>query len=240
MEKHSVEYSGNKIEFYLEFKNIKNLNLSIKPDLSVHVSAPKEADIKIIEEFVISKGKWIKKNIQSFATTLPLETIQKEYVSGETFKYLGRQYRLVVQLGKKESIELTSSYIIMIVRNKKRLSHRRNLIDVWFRKRALIVFQEELKKAFQNVDKYFDEIPSFEIKQMKKRWGSCLRSKNKIVLNYELIKAPIQCIEYVILHELIHFVHKNHNKDFYNLLTVLMPDWKQRKEILDEEVVLFI
>ena len=75
---------------------------------------------------------------------------------------------------------------------------------------------------------------------MKKRWGSCLRSKNRIILNYELIKAPKHCIEYVVLHELVHFIHRNHDQKFYNMLTVLMPDWKQRKAILDEEIVLFV
>jgi predicted metal-dependent hydrolase len=75
---------------------------------------------------------------------------------------------------------------------------------------------------------------------MKKRWGSCLRSKGVILLNFELIKAPKYCIDYVMIHELLHFIRKNHDSQFYDLLTVLMPDWKERKEILDENVVLFV
>jgi len=72
---------------------------------------------------------------------------------------------------------------------------------------------------------------------MKARWGSCLKEKNIILLNSELIKAPKFCIDYVILHELIHFKYRNHDAEFYDFMTSLMPDWKQRKEILDEEVV---
>jgi len=82
--------------------------------------------------------------------------------------------------------------------------------------------------------------PLIDTRIMKIRWGSCLRAKNTILLNLEIIKAPKYCIDYVVLHELIHFVHKEHNSKFYELLSVLMPDWKKRKALLDEEIVLFI
>ena len=85
--------------------------------------------------------------------------------------------------------------------------------------------------------KYQVPKPRIMIRIMKARWGSCWKVANTILLNFELIKAPKYCIEYVVLHELIHFLHRNHDQQFYVFLSALMPDWKQRKAILDEEVV---
>jgi predicted metal-dependent hydrolase len=87
------------------------------------------------------------------------------------------------------------------------------------------------------VEKYGIKKPEIQIRNMKSRWGSCIKDKNIILLNSELIKAPKFCIDYVVLHELIHFKRRNHDGNFYNFMTSLMPDWKQRKEILDEEIV---
>lgn len=87
------------------------------------------------------------------------------------------------------------------------------------------------------IEKYHIKKPDIQIRTMKARWGSCIRDKNMIILNYELIKAPRFCIDYVVLHELVHFKYRNHDANFYAFLTALMPDWKQRKGILDEEVV---
>ncbi|MCW2276946.1 uncharacterized protein DUF45 [Heliophilum fasciatum] len=92
-------------------------------------------------------------------------------------------------------------------------------------------------RIFPVVEKYGVKKPAIMIRTMKARWGSCIKDKGIIVLNSELIKAPKYCIEYVVLHELVHFIHRDHNADFYDFLTSLMPDWRERKRILDEEVI---
>jgi len=241
MEKHKVTYSKKVIEFELEYKNIKNFNLSVKADQSVHVSVPKETPIDKVEAFVKSKGHWILNNLKGFNTTKPLHNGEKDYVSGETFKYLGRQYRLVVEESSKdEYVTMKPGYIIVKVKKKDNKKRKQNLINEWFRERAHVVFDEVLDDVYKLVEKDVVPKPHIEIKTMKKRWGSCLRAKQTVLLNYELIKAPKHCIAYVALHELIHFIHKDHSKKFYDKLTVLMPDWKERKAILDEEVVLFV
>jgi predicted metal-dependent hydrolase len=114
------------------------------------------------------------------------------------------------------------------------------LIQEWLRKQAYANFDSAIKKIYMLILNMITHEPDFEVKRMAKRWGSCLRKKNMILLNSELIKAPMHCIEYVVLHEMLHFQYKGHTKEFYNKLTILMPDWKYRKEILDEEIVLFI
>lgn len=82
------------------------------------------------------------------------------------------------------------------------------------------------------------EYPELKLRKMKNRWGSCYINEKKIILNEVLIKAPKDCIDYVILHELIHFIYKNHDENFYKMLFLLMPDWKERKNILDSKIIM--
>lgn len=242
MKLHRFELSENKyIEFLLIRKNVKNINLTVRPDFSIMVSAKPTVPLDDIYSFIDSKSTWIKRQIGKFKTTQTQNNIEKEYVSGETFKYLGKQYRLEVNLTSSvERVFIEGEFIVMLVKNKDKKSARAKLLDEWYRKEASRVFNESLDSMYELVKYNVDFKPDLQFKVMKKRWGSCLRTKKTILLNLELMKAPTYCIDYVVLHELIHFIHKNHNEKFYELLTVLMPDWKFRKEILDEEIVLFV
>jgi predicted metal-dependent hydrolase len=241
MEKRMIMYSEKEIWFDIEFKTVKNFNLSVKPDQSVYVSAPLNTPVDRIETFVRSKAPWIIKRLKEFDETKSIYNGEKEYVNGETFKYLGKQYRLKIEeTTGKERVTIDSRYLLIHVKKKENKRRKQNLLNDWFRNRARRVFQSVLDEIYPLVEHEVPVKPSLEIKAMKKRWGSCLRAKHRVLLNYELIKAPKHCIEYVALHELIHFVHKNHNIEFYDKLTVLMPDWKERKAILDEKTVMFV
>ena len=241
MIKHKVVYANKDIWFNLKYKQVKNFNLSVKPDQSIHISVPKGTPLEDIEHFITSKGHWILQKLNKFDLTKSLENTEKDYVSGETFKYLGRQYRLkIIESNDKESVELKNNYIIIHVKKKDKKKRKQNILNEWFKQSAHSVFSKVLDETYQLVEHMVKPKPNLEIKLMTKRWGSCLKSKHTVLLNTELIKAPKHCIAYVALHELIHFSHRNHDAKFYEVLTVLMPDWKERKAILDEEVVRFI
>lgn len=237
MEKLQVEYGGKIIPFFLERKNVKNVNLHIKPDMTVKVSANERVPLEFILNFVKGKAAWIIKNVQFFEDVQPEVQSQKEYVSGESFKYLGKQYRLRIEESETEGVKYYRGFIYLFVKDKQDHKRKENLFGQWLRNRAEIVFNESLEKMYSSIQKYDVKKPEITIRTMKARWGSCLRDSNAILLNFELIKAPKYCIDYVVLHELIHFLYKNHDHQFYNFLSALMPDWKQRKSILDEEVV---
>ncbi|HVJ47913.1 M48 family metallopeptidase [Desulfitobacterium sp.] len=111
------------------------------------------------------------------------------------------------------------------------------VLSNWFRDKAVMNYYDSLKRIYPIISKYGIKKPEIQIRTMKARWGSCIKDKNIILLNSELIQAPKFCIDYVILHELSHYKYRNYDTAFYNFMTALMPDWKQRKEILDEEVV---
>ena len=238
MEKHKITYSDKTIEFELHRKKVRNINLNIKPDMTIVVSASQKVPLDYILNFVKEKAPWIIKNVKYFKDVRPEYTTKKDYVSGESFKYLGKQYRLKVEETKEhESVKYYRGYICIQVKDKKNYAGKEKLINNWFREKAKLNFKESLERVYPIVEKYGINKPEIQIRTMKARWGSCLKDKNIILLNAEMIKAPKFCIDYVILHELIHFKYRNHDGEFYDFMTSLMPDWKQRKEILDEEVV---
>lgn len=97
-----------------------------------------------------------------------------------------------------------------------------------------MIFKEVLSEIYPVFQKYGVTVPTLRIRNMETRWGSCLAKKGIITLNKRLLEAPRNCIEYVVMHELCHFVHPNHSKQFYSFLAMLMPDWKERKTVLDK------
>jgi len=237
MNKHTIEYNGQIIEFELYRKDVKNINLNTRPDLTVMVSAHEQVPLDYIKDYVKAKAPWILKNLSQFQDTQTEEYRRKEYVSGESFKYLGRQLRLKIQESPDEDVKYLRGHLFLSVKNKDNFKAKQNLLNTWFRERARIVFAESLNRIYPLAEKYEIKPPNIMIRTMKARWGSCVLDKGLIILNFELIKAPKYCIDYVVLHELLHFKYKNHDRNFYDLMTVLMPDWKARKQILDEEVV---
>jgi predicted metal-dependent hydrolase len=237
MEKQSITFNGKIIEFEIIRKKVKNINLNVKPDMTITVSVSKEVPISYIEQFVRKKAIWILKNVSYFEDTQPYEKLEREYVNGESYKYLGKQYRLKVFESYYEYVKYYRGFICLYVKNKNDFIQKEKLINNWFRKRIEIVAYDSLEKNYDLVKKYYIDKPKISFRLMKARWGSCFIEKKEIILNYDLIKAPKYCIDYVLLHELIHFKYENHDDNFYNFLTVLMPDWKKRKEILDLEVV---
>jgi len=234
---YSVEYADKEIEFKLIRKSVKNINLRVKADMTVVVSANDTVPLGVIMDFVKEKSPWILKHLEKFEKVQPISKSKKEYVSGESFRYLGRQYRLKVFESDTEYVKYFRGFIHIYTKDMDKREKKKALLDNWFRERANLIFDESLNRMHRLVEKYNIEKPEMKIRKMKSRWGTCYVNRKIIILNLELIHAPKYCIDYVVLHELVHFKHKNHNKDFYNLLTTLMPDWKDRKKILDQVII---
>lgn len=237
IETHSIIYGDMEIEFQLERKDVKNINLNVRPDMSVAVSANSQVPLGFIEDFVRQKAPWIIKNINYFKRAQPEVKREREFVSGETVRYLGKQYRLKIGCSDDEYVKFLRGFIYIYVKDVDDCKKKKKLFEKWMRHRAEIIFSDSLDRMHSLVRKYGVEKPSLNIREMRARWGSYVRNSNTIILNLELIKAPRYCIDYVVLHELLHFQYKNHDREFYALLSVLMPDWRDRKEILDEEIV---
>lgn len=227
----SVKYGSRSIPYVMNVSNRKRLRIIVKPDLSVHANAPQEFTGDEIMEAVQSKAKWIARQIDAFRDYHPYPT-PHQYISGETFVYLGRQYRLKVIEGPMVPAKLRGKFLNLAVENKEDREAIKKSLDSWYRSRADEVFNKYLSVSLKVAKRHGVKTkPKLMIRDMRTRWGSCSNS-GRVTLNLKLIQAPVHCIEYVIMHELCHLVHLNHSSEFYNLLNVCMPDWKKRKKIL--------
>ena len=228
----SVEFGSRIIDFKLIYSSRKTMGITVTPEMDVIVKAPENTTYEKIVEKVKKNAPWIIKQ-QSFFLSFHPKTPAKKYVSGETHLYLGRQYRLNVSIGRKESVKYKGQFIEVVAKNS---DHVKDLVINWYRVHAKRKFSELANPIVEDFKKHGVEPTGLYIHDMPKRWGSCT-PKGKIILNPVLIKAPKACIEYVIIHELCHLVYHDHTQKFFDLQTKHMPDWIKWKDRLEKIMV---
>lgn len=222
--------------FVYEYKLIvhdrKTLSLTVKPDTRIILKVPKNASSEKIDDFLKRKWSWLESQLSQFRK-YRRKKYKKEYVSGESFFYLGRQYELVVKRGSVDKVTLTRGKIVVTTKELVSESiHNKYLLKKWYGYRANEVFRAHLLKMAEKFK--IVGVPELVIQKMSKRWGSFV-NKRKIILNPLLIHASTDCIDYVIAHELCHFTVKKHNKAFYLLLEKKFPNWEKVKEKLESK-----
>lgn len=215
-------------------KNIKNIHLSVMPpDGMVRVSAPKFISDESIEMFIRTKLGWIKKQQVKFENQ-PRQS-ERQYVSGETLYLWGKQYFLQVDYSNKEySLVLDGDKALLTVRKESTIKQRENFVNEWYR--------EHLKKEISQLLPKWENVTglkcsSWQTKYMTTRWGTCNTQTKKIWLNLQLAKKPIECLEYVILHELAHTKVRNHGADFIAIMDKYMPYWREIKKKLNDSIL---
>ncbi|MDD2236111.1 MAG: SprT family zinc-dependent metalloprotease [Kiritimatiellae bacterium] len=230
-----LQYGTRCIPYRLHISERKRLRIVVSPSLAVNVYAPNTASEDDIVSAVQVKAPWITKQLDALQQFHPLPTPHK-YISGETFTYLGRQYRLKVIQDMLKSAKLHGRFLHIAVPDKTETVVVKKQVIQWYRERAESIFKRYLIHWLNIGLRHNIPEPVLVIRQMKTRWGSC-SSSGRITLNIKLIHVPIHCIEYVIMHELCHLKHHNHSKEYFRLLSRCMPDWKRRKHYLDHLVV---
>lgn len=236
----TVLYENNEIHYLLEQKAVKNLNLRIHKDCRVYVSASPDISVEKVDDFVASKGRYICSAQKKFREMAQFATQPKQYVSGETFYLLGRGLRLKVEQSDKDDISADGVYLLLKVRNTQDSIKKEKIVTKYMDRQGQMIFEEIVRETYPVFQKYGVLMPKLRIRNMETRWGSCLAQKGIITLNKRLVEAPRNCIEYVVMHEFCHLIHPNHSRRFYDFLTMLMPDWKQRKTILDQSAVFWL
>lgn len=229
------KYGSKELHFNLKNSNRKTLGITVNPDTTITITAPQNASHKQILTKVENRAKWILKQIDYFESFLP-RTPSREYVSGETHLYLGKQYKLKVIHDNIESIKLQHGLLIVKSNEKTDSERTKKLIIKWYNEHSGNYFNKKFRQVLLRFDNEIIEKAILEIKRMNKRWGSCTPS-GKIIINPEIIKAPSKCIEYVMVHELCHIKYPHHGNEFYLLLEKLMPDWKRWKNRLEKIMV---
>lgn len=167
--------------------------------------------------------------------TLPELLKTYQYTTGEKHKYLGDHYRLMVLESPETGVSIENYTMNLLVNDLKSTSHKELILDLWYREQARSIFVEALAKAIVTAAPYEVKIPDLKIYRLDSRWGACSPKSTRIILNLELIKTPKECIEYIALHEMLHFRFPSHNLAFYGALGDLMSDWKEREDLLNKK-----
>lgn len=226
----SLQFGSKTITYTLRYSTRKTLGITVTPEMEVVVTAPQEAGFDQIEAKLLKKAPWILKQLSYFLSFHP-KNPPRQYLSGETHLYLGRQYLLSVLQANAPEVKLRAGKLEVHTPNTSP-NEVKALLQAWYRERATLKFKTIAAPLIQRFEKYDVAPAELRLQHMPTRWGSCT-PKGKIILNPELIKAPRPCIEYVIVHELCHLIYHDHTARFLALQTREMPDWVKWKDKLE-------
>ncbi len=241
-EMRQIDYGTQAIEYRLERRERATLEITVEPDGTVRVTAPSNAAVEDIAARVRRRARWILAQQASFAGFRP-HTPPRIYVPGETHLYLGRQYRIrvvppetgegVSKASGTPSVKLVRGFLEVRCVDFHDTAAIEKHVKEWYRKRARIQLPSRLELNRQRFpDPHAVQPTSLRLQRMTTRWGSTSPS-GSLVLNPDLIRAPMDCVDYVVTHELCHLLVPNHGRQFFELQRLVMPDWEQRKQRLE-------
>ncbi|MBI1856787.1 M48 family metallopeptidase [Candidatus Saccharibacteria bacterium] len=226
----TFEYGTHSYIYGLVRQDRKTLSLTVEPCLDIILKVPEDVDNERIEKFLRKKWMWLNKQL-TFFEKYRKKYYQKEYVSGESFYYLGRQYKLIVVNGDKNSVALSKGKLTITTgKNTSDGKYNRTLLERWYKQRRHAVFTERYAEVLTHFDYKFT--PELTVRVMARRWGSYIKGE-RIILNPLLIQAPKEAIDYVITHELCHMKYKNHDPRFFQLMDTKYTGWRKTKEKLE-------
>jgi len=215
----------------VEQKDIKNVHLSVyPPNGRVRIAAPSKMTLDTIRIYAISKLRWIKK--QQTKILSQKREAPREYLTKESHFYLGKRYLLkVIELNTVPAVHLTHNNIELYVRPNSSPEKRKEILENWYREQ-LRVLGTDLIAQWEETMKV--KVKDLGIKKMKTKWGTCNEEAKRIWLNFELVKKPIECVEYIVVHEMVHLKVRNHNNKFVAYMNHFLPEWKQLKAELNK------
>lgn len=235
-ERRVLVYGTQTIPYTLRFEPRKTVGIAVHPDLSVLVQAPPDTPSADIEALLQRRARWIAQRLDDYARYSP-DLPPREYVSGETHRYLGRQVRLKVLQGQPEGVVLDGAYLLVTAKGRDP-SRVEALLHDWYRARAREVFAERLEACYPRLAARGVPRPRLSVRAMRTRWGSTSAVRGtdpgRITLNLKLVQVPALLIDYVLYHELCHLLEPHHGRAFYDLLGKVLPDWRERRERLNK------
>lgn len=227
--KQSFTISGITID--VTRKNVKNLNLRVYPtEGKVTLSCPRMLSQKKILQFTSERIPWIKKHLNKTGNKKNIEN-SLQFVSGETIPLWGEKKDLSVYVSNKPQMVHLNGYggIAMFVKNGSTSSKRKKLLDEW--QRSLL--KKEIPKLIDKWEPVMKvTVSDFGVKKMKTRWGTCNIRDKRIWINLDLAKKDPACLEFIVVHEMVHLLERLHSKRFYRLMDTFLPDWREREKLL--------
>ena len=232
----SIQFGEKTIDYDIVYSDRrKNATLSVYPLKTVEISVPENLERERIQKLVRNKAQWVMTQILWFDEIVQTDSI-KENVNGESYLYLGRQYRLkIIKNDEKPQARLEGKYLTVTLPEKTPESREKAIVKAaiwkWYRQEANVRMQEAIKTYSTKLG---IKEPHFTIKNQHKRWGSCTE-KNVLNFNFRISMAPVSLLNYVVAHEMCHINHKHHSGKFWEGLRTIMPDYEERKERLRRE-----
>ena len=225
------------VQVIIERKKMKTCRLKVYPNGAVKISVPKKTSIKWIHDYLNSKSRWVAGKIAEFERRKK-QAVATEVRNGASVCFLGEYLVLFISESCKQSVQRDGYALNIATPFAEDDEAVRKQFDKWWKKESLDYLNKLVDKFFPIIEVFGVARPGITVRKMKTLWGSCSVGKGKVTFNQELLKAKPEAIEYIVLHELVHFLHPNHSKQFYEFLGTYMPDWKERKKALRQDVML--
>lgn len=225
-----VQYGTKELEFKVEFRDRDTMSISVEPPNDILVVAPTGTPEEEIKNIVKSRGKWIVQKLFEFRN-IESKKVNREFVNGESFMYLGRNYSLQIYVDET----LQNDFNVKLFRGKFHVYVKEKNDEVikyamesWYREKT----EEQVRNRVKYYQKFFDMKPTaIKVKEQKKRWASCTKD-DELLFNWRCAMAKAPALDYIVVHEMCHMYYKNHSQDFWNLLASVMSDYEIRKEWL--------
>jgi len=218
------------VDITVTFKAIKNLHLSVHPPYGrVTIASPEFYDLEKIKIYTATKWAWIKKEQRKFANQAREK--ERNYITQESHYFLGKRYLLNVVSAKKNAVLRKASKLELQVIDSDNVDIKRRTLYRFYKKELKLRLEDFITQYSGTIGL---GIPTYGVRVMKTKWGSCAINTNRLWFNIELAKKPLDCIEYIVVHELVHLLEKHHNKNFILLMDKYLPGWRVQKKVLNE------
>lgn len=230
-EKRSVDCGGEVIEYTLARKKVKNVNMRVKADGSVSVSAPSRVSAKQIDDFVRSRYDFIRSSVERLSAEsksgLQEYDDAKIYANGDKLSFLGEELTVEIVQGREDGVYVSDGKLVISTFDIKNSDYVQKLLRNFYYNSAVSLFRELNEEVSQFFSERFHigKVP-IKLRKMKTRWGSCHVTDGFIVMNTRLVSYPKECARYVFVHEYSHFIEPNHSPQFYAVVASVMPDYK--------------
>lgn len=211
------------LAYKIKYSNRKTLNITVERDRTIIVRAPKHLTEEKIHQIVQTKRQWIKEKL-NHSQKYPIKSELKEFISGETLMYLGKNYQLLIEDEEFEGVNFNQRFSI----SRSNQSNANELFKNWYLKQALLKIEPLAIRYAKNLGINYNLLKTSE---MRYRWASCTPANN-IIFNWRIIKAPMYVLEYLVAHELVHLIENNHTPRFWNILSIQVPNYQRAKNWL--------
>lgn len=228
-----IEFNGNTIEYNLTRKNVKNINMRVKPNRTVFVSAGYGVHVSQIEKALYENADKI---LKAFDKLEKISNGALTLENGSTVLLLGREYMLEIERAKVNSYSVSGKTLFLRLKNPDDTELIKRVFLALLNDISKRVFPEILKEEYPKFQKYCPNVPELKIRNMKSQWGICRAQRNVITLNCRLAQYDKEVIRFVVLHEYCHFIVQNHSASFYKELAAVMPEWKKYDAILKKQL----